>query len=393
MLVNMPKDYPSDWGSRRKQVYKRDDYTCQNCGATGGSKGDNELHAHHIVPKSSGGVHDLSNLKTLCEDCHQAVHTSVDAPTSGRGSKTQTLSSDNYDETHFANRMAMHGIRGLAGDVSNEEEKDVTPFADLLVALIQYKNTLEDVQNFANSDEKLPSKLFERYSVTSEMMNHILTGEVENPPSFGRLQKVRKPSKSSSGTTDISNDEYSREGNVWSLIETEKNREGSLPSGYSQFWDLTEELLIAIEEYYELCEQYILVDEEGHVTITESEQVAWELNEATETLYSVAQDWGEKQDKLAKRALQQSNNQPSGEGCFIATAAMGTRHDHTVQTLRWFRDKHMKNSSVGRVFIKLYYSISPPIASWIAKSARRRRVVRKFIISPTARLVSVLFRD
>jgi len=386
------KDYPSDWRSRRKQVYKRDDYTCQNCGAMGGKKGNNELHAHHVVPKSSGGTHNLNNLKTLCEDCHQAVHTSIDAPTFGGASKTQTLSSDDYEEVHFANRVALHGIRGLAGDVSNDEEKDVTPFADLLLALLQYKDTLEDIQSFANSGEKLPDKLFERYTITSKIINHILTGEVEDPPSVGRLQKVMKPSKSSSGTIDINNDEYSREGDVWNLIETEKSREGPLPPEYAQFWDLTEKLLVAIEEYYELCEQYILVDKEGHVTKTESEQVAWELNEATETLYSVAQDWDERNDELAKRALKQSNSMSSGEGCFIATAAMGTRHDQTVQTLRWFRDKYMKDSSVGRVFIKLYYSISPPIANWIAKSARRRRVVRKFIVFPTARLVSVLFK-
>lgn len=391
-MVNVAKDYPSDWESRREQVYKRDDYTCQNCGTMGGSKGNSELHAHHIVPKSSGGTHDLSNLKTLCEDCHQAVHTSVDAPTFGGASKTQTLRSDNYEEIHFANRVALHGIRGLAGDVSNEEEKDVTPFADLLIALLQYTDTLEDVQSFANSGEKLPNKLLERYFITSKIINHILTGGVENPPSVGRLQKVMKPSKSSSSTTDISNDQYSREGDVWDLIETEKSREGSLPLEYSEFWDLTEELLIAIKEYYELCEQYILVDEEGYVSKTESEQVAWELNEATEALHSIAQDWNEKNDKLAKKALKQSDSLSSGEGCFIATAAMGTRHDHTVQTLRWFRDRHMKDSFVGRIFIKLYYSISPPVAGWIAKSARRRRVVRTFIVLPAARLVSVLFK-
>lgn len=66
--------YPPDWENRRKQVYERDGYTCQECGALGGSWGSNELHAHHIQPISRGGSHDLSNLKTLCKDCHEELH-------------------------------------------------------------------------------------------------------------------------------------------------------------------------------------------------------------------------------------------------------------------------------------------------------------------------------
>jgi hypothetical protein len=77
----MSEGYPSDWGSRRKEVYRRDDYTCQNCGVLGGPHGDAELHAHHIVPKSKGGTHNTSNLKTLCKDCHDAIHGSSVAPT------------------------------------------------------------------------------------------------------------------------------------------------------------------------------------------------------------------------------------------------------------------------------------------------------------------------
>lgn len=77
----MTKDYPSDWDSRRKKVYKRDNYTCQNCGRKGRKRGPAELHAHHIVPKSSGGTHQLSNLQTLCSDCHNAIHGNSIAPT------------------------------------------------------------------------------------------------------------------------------------------------------------------------------------------------------------------------------------------------------------------------------------------------------------------------
>ncbi|MDG5760244.1 HNH endonuclease [Natronococcus sp. A-GB1] len=68
------RDYPDDWDRRRQEVYRRDDYQCANCRRRGGPHGDVELHAHHIVPKSRGGIHELSNLITVCEACHTAVH-------------------------------------------------------------------------------------------------------------------------------------------------------------------------------------------------------------------------------------------------------------------------------------------------------------------------------
>ncbi len=70
----MGDGYPSDWDSRRKAVYRRDDYQCRNCGRQGGPHGDAELHAHHIVPKSKGGSDELSNLATLCGECHNEAH-------------------------------------------------------------------------------------------------------------------------------------------------------------------------------------------------------------------------------------------------------------------------------------------------------------------------------
>lgn len=77
----MSDGYPSDWDTRRKRVYERDNYTCQNCGRDTQSISDTSLHAHHIVPKSKGGSHRISNLVALCEDCHNAIHTNSQAPT------------------------------------------------------------------------------------------------------------------------------------------------------------------------------------------------------------------------------------------------------------------------------------------------------------------------
>ncbi|OTF07708.1 HNH endonuclease [Halorubrum sp. SD612] len=66
--------YPDDWDERRRKVYSRDNYTCQQCGARGGSSGDTELHAHHLTPRSEGGSDSLDNLQTLCVNCHNSQH-------------------------------------------------------------------------------------------------------------------------------------------------------------------------------------------------------------------------------------------------------------------------------------------------------------------------------
>ena len=66
--TNNSNDYPSDWDRIRTQVLSRDNYKCGNCGSS------HNLHVHHIVPLSKGGTNNLSNLKTLCEDCHKSLH-------------------------------------------------------------------------------------------------------------------------------------------------------------------------------------------------------------------------------------------------------------------------------------------------------------------------------
>lgn len=66
-------EYPSDWSKRRKETFLRDNYLCQNCGDRGGRDGTKKLEAHHVVPAKNGGTHYLSNLVTLCTECHNRI--------------------------------------------------------------------------------------------------------------------------------------------------------------------------------------------------------------------------------------------------------------------------------------------------------------------------------
>lgn len=77
----------------------------------------------------------------------------------------------------------------------------------------------------------------------------------------------------------------------------------------------------------------------------------------------------------------------SPEGCFIATAAYGTETHPRIDVLRDFRDDVLKEFYLGRLFVKTYYRLSPPVADYIAGSSSRRRKVRKFFVEPCCRLV------
>lgn len=66
--------------SWRNSVYRRDNFTCQNCHTIGG-----KLNAHHIKPWAKFPEHrfDISNGITLCVKCHKEIHKSANTPKKG----------------------------------------------------------------------------------------------------------------------------------------------------------------------------------------------------------------------------------------------------------------------------------------------------------------------
>ena len=81
------------WFRIRGECFERDGYLCRNCGKD--IRNENKPgEAHHIVPISAGGTNELSNLKTLCYDCHKLEHSRI-----GKAIRTHK-SLQSFEDTH-----------------------------------------------------------------------------------------------------------------------------------------------------------------------------------------------------------------------------------------------------------------------------------------------------
>lgn len=146
------KDYPENWDEIRKQVYKNDDYECQNCGLQGGPDGNATLNAHHIVPRSSGGNDTMSNLVTLCDNCHKKIHPHMrDAP------NTTPDTSRVSEATLRKKRKASLSARDKSGSQSTSTEPNPSSNSRRVEEIIRSKGSKQN-DNKGNSDRDDESK-------------------------------------------------------------------------------------------------------------------------------------------------------------------------------------------------------------------------------------------
>ncbi|MEI7831623.1 MAG: ankyrin repeat domain-containing protein [bacterium] len=72
-------------------------------------------------------------------------------------------------------------------------------------------------------------------------------------------------------------------------------------------------------------------------------------------------------------------------GCYIATACYGSYDHPDVLVLRRFRDDVLWQTVYGRLFIRAYYAISPPIAKHIGQVHWLSRIIRRWFLEPLVR--------
>ena len=111
MWLSDPNNYGSTWEKQRNLARQRDQYRCSLCGAP---EGDKPHHVHHKVPfrlfSNPLIANELSNLVTLCPNCHRLVELNVKI--------RSAISGLNYALSHLAPLLVMC------------DENDLGSFAD-----------------------------------------------------------------------------------------------------------------------------------------------------------------------------------------------------------------------------------------------------------------------
>ncbi len=69
-----PARYGDDWEAIRIFIYKRDNFTCQECRD---KMSEFPFHVHHKVPFLISFDNSLKNLITLCPSCHRKIESKI----------------------------------------------------------------------------------------------------------------------------------------------------------------------------------------------------------------------------------------------------------------------------------------------------------------------------
>lgn len=78
----------------------------------------------------------------------------------------------------------------------------------------------------------------------------------------------------------------------------------------------------------------------------------------------------------------------SNGGCYIATAVYGSYDCPEVWTLRRYRDNTLDRTLFGRLFIRLYYLVSPSMVKWFGRSMWFKSILRRPLDRFVNRLLS-----
>lgn len=76
--------------------------------------------------------------------------------------------------------------------------------------------------------------------------------------------------------------------------------------------------------------------------------------------------------------VQKNSNDKSG-GCYVATCVYGSYDCPPVWTLRRFRDNVLSDNVFGRMFIRIYYAVSPTIVKMFGEYEWFHKMWRKFL--------------
>lgn len=278
-------DYPPDWNERRKKVLKRDGYECQNCGAPGGPHGSAELHVHHIVPKSSGGSHKLSNLTTECRECHNAIHHDTMANDSPQ-KRTQTPS-DDIRNTIFNNIEYVNQVEDLLAlvfaDYDEEKIPPKPPIAILSILSIERRSALEDLAKFESKNVSAPQKLVNRYKIINNTMEAVLNDSKQSTDyrsmitdCFEVMNRSNRPPKEVQESLADVKTSYS------GFIQIAEEYMTVDSDNHKEVLQILKNHKESVENSFYIIDQSVVVTENDPPEVTIPDTKTWELNDLSQ---------------------------------------------------------------------------------------------------------------
>ena len=94
-----------------------------------------------------------------------------------------------------------------------------------------------------------------------------------------------------------------------------------------------------------------------------------------------------------RNSRRSSTSGSSSDGCYIATAVYGSYDCPEVWTLRRFRDEVLRESVLGRLFIRGYYAVSPGLVRHLGSQPLFQKPVKRALDSLVSHLKKAGFRD
>jgi hypothetical protein len=134
--------------------------------------------------------------------------------------------------------------------------------------------------------------------------------------------------------------------------------------------------------------------QKGIISQSYSEEYSWDSGHHGEkycVLY--VNDYNKACDIIDGKAESTVKNTNMHQGCYIATCVYGSYDCPEVWTLRRFRDQSLRNSWLGRVFIKVYYATSPTLVRWFGGMESFRTFNRRILDIMVSNLIRKGFEN
>ena len=181
-----------------------------------------------------------------------------------------------------------------------------------------------------------------------------VSDKLSNPKVLENIEKIATKYNAEIIKTNISEAIDSKEASKRVTIDI-SNRDTTPIQNIKQPVVIESAKVFAEEEKDELMMKYL---EGEDLTIEELNAIgANEDEEETQKLVA-------KSSSQARPIIEKAGEQQKKSGCYVATAVYGSYDCPEVWTLRRFRDYSLASTLFGRLFIMLYYAISPTLVKW-----------------------------